>query len=676
MNFKPILIVLIGLNIPVLLFAQTVEDKIVESMIESMSEETPEDFDFEELSERLIKYRKSPINLNKATREKIKELPFLSPLQISNLLNHIQANGKLLEIYELQSIDAFDLETIRLLLNFATIDPPDGFENFSLKHLSSGTHDFLIRYARILKQQKGFTIPKDSNKSRYLGSPDRLFYRYRFNYKQNIQFSLNMEKDAGEHIWEKKYGPDFLSASLFLKDLKPFSKIVIGDYSLQFGQGLSLWSGLSFGKGSDISSIAKQDLGLKPYTSANEYSFFRGLATTINFGKMHFTPFVSFRKLDSSMDTDLNGNPTINSLLQSGLHRTPNELANRQNLEQLVYGANIEFENRNFSIGINAYKTQFNIPFQSQSPLYKQFDFTGNELTNIGLHYTKSFRNIYFFGEAARSMNSGFAFLNGALASLSNSLSVSVFQRNYQKNYHSFFNQAISENTTAYNERGLYYGINYKHGKKYDFLFYTDFFTFPWLKYRVDAPSSGHEIFGQLNYMPSKILQVVMRYKLKEKEQNSSANGIETYRRQTYRFELQYQLNKSFSLKNRAEISQYKTLSSPNQYGFLVFQDIKYSPSRSKISGNLRYAIFDTEGFDTRIYTYENDVLYSYSNPGFQNKGIRFYLNGRYRIKKGLDFWLKYSISKYDEVTSIGSGLDEIIGNSKPEIKLQLRYQL
>lgn len=674
MSFK-VLVSSFMLLIPFSVTAQNLEDDIVENLVENLADNMPEDFDYEELSERLMKYKKSPIDLNKSNKDLLKELPFLSPIQINNLLNHIQANGKLLDIYELQSIDAFDLETIKLLLNFATVNPPNALDNFSFRTLSQGSHDYLLRYSRILKAQKGFTINPDSDKSRYLGSADKIFSRYRFNFKNNIHFSLNMEKDAGEYLWNHK-GPDFISTSLFIKNAGIFSKIVIGDYSLQFGQGLSLWSGLSFGKGSDIFSVTKQDLGLKPYTSINENSFFRGISTEIRLANFRFTPFVSYRKIDASYTQNENQEYLVNTLQQTGLHRTPNEIANRKILGQLVYGGNLEFSGKSFSSGVNIYKTHFEIPFTTQSTLYKRFDFNRQNLNNIGFHYTKSFRNIYFFGEAAHSFHSGYAFLNGVLASLSNQLSLSLFQRNYQKNYHSFFNQALSENSFAYNEKGFYYAINYKYGKKYDISLYADLFKFPWLKYRVDAPSSGYEVFGQFSYLPSKNMKLLLRYKLKEKEENAAESGLEFYRRQNYRFEIQYRVNEQLSLKNRAEITQYHKASTRNQYGFLVFQDIKYAPLNSKLSGNLRYTLFDTDGFDTRIYTYESDVLYAYSIPGFQNKGMRFYVNCRYKIKRRFDFWMKYSITKYDEISSIGSGLDEINGNIKPEIRLQLRYQL
>src|SRR5690606_25191955 len=223
-------------NFPAFLIAQTIEDEIIENWADNVADNISEDFDYGELTERLSKYKGVPLNLNKATKEELKELFFLSPIQINNLLNHIKNTGKLLEIYELQSIHAFDLETIKLLLNFATINPSSSFENLSLKKLANfGIHDYMLRYSRVLKPQKGFTIDKNSDQSKYLGSQDRLFSRYRFDYRDNIRFSLNMEKDAGEYLWHSKNGADFISASLYLKDIGRFKKIVVGDYSLQFG---------------------------------------------------------------------------------------------------------------------------------------------------------------------------------------------------------------------------------------------------------------------------------------------------------------------------------------------------------------------------------------------------------------------------------------------------------
>ena len=89
----------------------------------------------------------------------------------------------------------------------------------------------------------------------------------------------------------------------------------------------------------------------------------------------------------------------------------------------------------------------------------------------------------------------------------------------------------------------------------------------------------------------------------------------------------------------------------------------------------MRVALFDTPGFNSRIYAYENDVLYGYSIPAYQNKGLRYYVNGRYRFTGKMDMWLRYSLSKYKDITEIGSGQDQIDGSKRSEIKIQFRYQ-
>ncbi|TAH00809.1 MAG: hypothetical protein EAZ15_08385 [Sphingobacteriales bacterium] len=658
-------------------------DAIIEYIIESVAENLGEDFDYTEMVDRLNYYRKSPLNLNKATKAQLSELVFLNQVQINDLLNHIAKNGKLINVLELQSINSLDLETIKNLLYFADINRPTGFEDFSLKNmLSRGTSDLLVRYQRGIEPQKGYNIPADSKNSRYLGTPDRIFTRFRFNYNNNVQLSINVEKDAGEQYWATtgKKGPDFYSGSLYLKDIRAFKKIVIGDYALQFGQGLTMWSGLAFGKGADIFTVAKQDLGLRSYTSVNEFSFFRGFATQINAGKFEFTPFISKQNIDASaVFNPVTQEDEISSLQQSGLHRTESEIKGKGRISQLVYGGNLQFKNKRFSIGATAYQSNYSQSFAPGTDVYSKYDFTKNQLTNVGLNYNYSIKNTYFYGEAAHSLGYGFAFVNGLISSLSPIVSFVAFHRDYQKDYQSYYNQAISENTTAKNERGFYSGLQIKPNKKFEFITYIDAFRFPWLKYLVDAPSGGYDIFSQFAFIPNKQARFTLRYRIRNKEQNSplstSTRFLESVRRQNFRLEAQYQVNKSFTLRNRIEVMAFKEESDKQRYGFMAYQDVNYSPLSSKFSGNVRLTMFQTENFDTRIYAYESDVLYGFSIPAYQNQGIRFYVNGRYTLRRGVDFWIRYALTQYSNLTTIGSGLDEINGNQKSEIKLQARIQ-
>ena len=90
-------------------------------------------------------------------------------------------------------------------------------------------------------------------------------------------------------------------------------------------------------------------------------------------------------------------------------------------------------------------------------------------------------------------------------------------------------------------------------------------------------------------------------------------------------------------------------------------------------SGNVRLQYFETGGYDSRIYAYENDVLFYYSIPAFFNKGYRYYLNVNYNLNANISFWLKWSQTIYSNVESIGSGSDEIPGSLKSEIRIMMR---
>jgi len=678
MRFKLITILLLFISFATK--AQTQDDKFVQDLIESLAENLPEDFDLSELQDRLLFYKKRPINLNKTTTEELNSLIFLSPLQISNLFTHLEKNGKLIDVLELQSIPNFDLETVQRLLPFVTLNQTDLVDKITLRNLRVlADNDLVIRMARLLEKPKGFTeLPG----SRYLGSQERFLFRYKYNYSNRVSASLIFEKDAGEYFFkgDKQFLFDFQTAHVAVYNTGRFKKIVVGDYSLQFGQGLTLWTGFSFGKAPDVASVAKKDIGLRAYTSANEYSFLRGLATTVSLTKrIDFTPFVSFRNLDASLDLNENGESVLANLNETGYHRTATEIKNRNSVSQQIFGGVVQYQHKNLSIGAIGYHTKFDKAFITGTQLYRKYNFTGLSLTNVGVNYNYSYKNIYLFGEAAKSLNSGYGFLNGALISLSSKVSAVVLHRNYQKNYHNFFNQATAEASEAFNENGFYAGLNITPVKAWNFSIYADYFKFPWLKFRIDAPSDGYEYLAQLTYTPNKTFKAFLRYKSELKQQNTdldvAINYLDHVKKESYRADVSWKLSKSLGFQNRVEVSQFKKGQPTAEFGYMIYQDISYTPNLSKFTGNLRVAYFNTASYNSRIYAYEDDVLYNFSFGMYSGRGFRNYLNLKYKLAKRLDVWARYAMFIYQGVETVGSGLDEIKGNKKTEVKLQVRYQ-
>ena len=73
--------------------------------------------ELEELSRRL----QEPVNLNAATKRQLEQFPFLTDIQIENLLAYVYIHGQMQTIYEVQLVEEMDKRTIDLLLPFVCV---------------------------------------------------------------------------------------------------------------------------------------------------------------------------------------------------------------------------------------------------------------------------------------------------------------------------------------------------------------------------------------------------------------------------------------------------------------------------------------------------------------------------------------------------------------------------
>ncbi len=108
----------------------------------------------------------------------------------------------------------------------------------------------------------------------------------------------------------------------------------------------------------------------------------------------------------------------------------------------------------------------------------------------------------------------------------------------------------------------------------------------------------------------------------------------------------------------------------------MIFQDIQYSPRSFPLNLSARIAWFNTESYNSRIYAYENDLLYTFSVPAFFGKGLRNYLNLKYKISEKTEIWFKMANTWQSGAESISSGYNEITGPHKTEVKFQLRLKM
>ncbi len=628
----------------------------------------------------LEQFKKNPLNLNLADADELKQLRIVTDLQIANLITYRNLFGKLISIYELQAVPAWDVITIRKLLPFVTTTSALSLAEEASKRFRGGEHSLLLRVAQIMEKAKGFSATASGTK--YIGSPQKILFRYRYTYKNLLQFGLVGDKDAGEQFLKgaQKKGFDFYSFHLFARKIGIIQALAVGDFSVNMGQGLIQWQGLAFKKSVEVMGIKRQSAVLRPYNSAGEFYFHRGAGITIKKGKIESTAFVSFRKLGGNFVADtVNNEDFISSFLTSGYHRTLSENEDRNNLTQTAFGGNILYRSSRWQIGLNGIYYKFSLPIQKRNEPYNLFAISGKQWYNFSIDYSFTYKNLHFFGEGAADKNFNKAFINGLLISVDTRVDVSIVQRTIQKGYQSINGNAFTENTYPTNETGLYTGVTIRPAIGWKFDLYGDIYKFPWLKYLVDAPSNGKDFLAQLTYTPNKKVEIYSRYRNETKQSNQSddltvTNFLATIPKQSWRTQVMFKLNSSVALRNRVELLWFDKKGKNNENGFLTFFDIIYKPMLNPISGVVRLQYFETGGYNSRIYAYENDVLYSYSIPSFSDKGFRYYATFNFDLTRKISIWLRWAQTIYNNKKMVGSGLDEIQGNRRSELKLQGRW--
>lgn len=667
--------------------AQTDELKnsIIEQRIEDIANSLDEgqELDYTNLFEDLAYYFEHPLNLNSAEIDELREIHLLTDVQINNLQKHIARYGDLRSIYELQAVEDFDLSTIRSLTWFTTVEPVLSLQNFSMSEFwRESTHDLFIRYKRNLQLQEGFLPDPETGISDYAGSPDYLYSRYRLNYKKSFRAGFTLEKDAGESL-EK--GPDFYSAHAMYSGQTWLRRLVVGDFQALFGQGLTCWNGLAFGKSPFISNVKRNGIGLRPYSSVQEANFFRGGGITVGRKDIELTAFFSDKRVDGNVDESADSVLTddefiLSSLPLGGLHRTESEIANKNLVREQVYGGNLKYTHRLFSVGLTAQQSRIDAQLLPTGDLYSMYRFSGSENAVVGADYQAVLGNANFFGEGARSANGAFSFINGFVAALHPNLTVSAVWRHFEKDFQNTKANVFGENSlTASNERGLYAGIQANLTSKITLTTYADMVRYPWLRYRVDASSVATDYLAQLNYKPDKKNEFYLRYRRRNNMQNGASEDfiitapVGTLQ-ENWRINATYQVHPNVQLRSRAEWSLFSKENEESR-GFVIYQDINYKRLGSKATFTLRYAIMDCPDWDARIYAYENDVLYAFSILPYTGSGSRVYGMVKWDVARGVDIWVRYGAFLYNQTRVITEEIDDPTAKIKSDIHLQIRLQ-
>ena len=658
-----------------MLEAQNTTVSLWEENLEQLSMGSEVEPDWEDELEELSRHLDEPVNINVATQSQLEQFPFLSDLQIENILAYIYIHGQMRTIYELQLVEEMDKRTIDLLLPFVCVRVVEDRKGYpSLKTiLKYGRQEVLTRLDVPLYTRKGY-------EKNYLGPSLYHSLRYSFHYSDYLQVGLTAEKDAGEPMFalHNRKGYDSYSPYLLLKNRGRLKALALGNYRLSFGQGLVLSTDFRLGKTFSLSTAEYRAGGIRKHSSTDEYNYFRGAAATVNLlPSLDFSAFYSHRSMDGAIE-----NGEITSIYKTGLHRTQKEADKIHAFTLQLTGGNITYEKNQLKVGVTCIYYFLNRPYEPDLKKYAKYNLHGNHFCNIGIDYKYHLGRFTWIGEAATGKK-GFALLNQLKYNLSSDYRLLLVHRYYSYDYWAMFGRSFGESSTPQNENGWYLAAEATPLAHWKFFASLDAFSFPWWKYRISQPSKGVDVMFQTTYSPRRNVSMYLNYRYKCKDRDVTGTSGKVilpvlHHRLRYRLTC---MSGAWNFRTTLDYTHFRQQDGmkyrfEGKQGWQCTQLCAYSFPDFPLAISLQGTYFHTDDYDSRVYASEKGLLYTFYTPSFYGKGFRYSTHLRYDLSKTFLFLIKFGHTIYQDRETIGSGNDLIHGNKKADIQMQFRIKI
>ncbi len=651
----------------------------VEQLLERTDPETTTDELVEWLSERAT----HPVNVNTAPANQLARLPGISVLAAQRIVAARVEAGPFRTLEAVQQAAGLDGPMFAALRPFLTTAGGDRARS-PTRRLSLGRVEgrLIQRMTRRLDVGRGYST--DTTRSTYAGSPERWYTRLQLRSERHLRLNLTLEKDPGEAFqWTPSthtYGFDHVSAHVQVHDMGPVETLLIGDYTVSFGQGVGLWDSFAFSKGRDVIGPAmRQARGVSPFSSTEENRFFRGAAGTVQIHPaLSVSAFVSRRSLDATTTLDPFGARIPVRRAESGLHRTGTEQANKDALRETVLGGALQWTRGASHLGVSGYHSLTDRSLAPPSDAYRRFDPTSRHHYTVSAFGSIAWGDLYGFGEWTRSPDAWGG--TGGFHLDKDVADAVVSVRHFPAAFTSLYGSAFGERgDPPHNETGVYVAARIRPAPDWQVSAYVDQYRFPWLRFATPRPSAGFDTRLVLDHTPRPWLTYYLQARHETQDEGAtvgvapSVRSVRASTRQSLRLHGEYAFSDRLTLRMRVEGASAHRANT-RSFGTLLYQGVRWRPT-AWLRLDTRWALFDTEDYAARIYAYEHDLLYAFSIPVFSGRGTRHYWLANVTPSEHLRIELKYAVTRYRDVASVGSGLDEVSGNRLRGIRAQVRWR-
>lgn len=616
--------------------------------------------------EQLCYLEERPFNINTVTRDELEQLPFLTETQVSDILEYIYRHESMATLSELNLIGSLDVRRRRLLRCFVYAGEAESDSRSSLAEE--------LRYGdgEITGSLRLPTYNRRGDRNGYLGYKYKHWLRATFNGGERLRAALSASQDAGELFFSGKnsLGYDFYSFFVELKQLGPVERLVLGHYAVAFGMGLVANTGFSLGKTSVLASLGRAPAGIRGTASRSSASYLQGAASTVRLSDVfRLSAFASYRPHDATLNSD---DGTVATIVTSGYHRTVTEMGKKNNTHSATAGLNAQLTAGAFQAGLTAVYTHYDRDLRPKtSAIYRRHYAAGNDFANFGLNYGYTAHAFSIRGETAVDRKGHLAAIHSLNVSLPASINLMLLHRFYSYKYTSVLANSFSEGGRVQNENGIYLGIDWRVTQALSLKAYADYASFAWPRYRISWPSSASDNMVSATYSARR-WTLTARYRLHFKQRDNEAKtGLYTITDHKLRLMFTQNTGGKWTFRTQADLARCINKQAYN--GLMIGENVGLRLGWIDIS--LFAGYFNTDGYDSRLYTYERGLMYSFSSSAYYGHGVRGSLMARANVGGRLTLLAKCGVTAYFDRSVISSSYQQVDASSMTDIDVQASWR-
>ncbi len=603
------------------------------------------------------------IKWNQADRLQLLQLPGMNENLLLEIEKHQQRFGPLLDFEELQQIAGISPE---MLKNWRKLVVTGTSGKTTLPEIQACKQQILWRSKRILQEQQGYSPGRAAqNLSYYPGTTWQHLLRYRLD-SPHLKIGLVIEKDAGEN---QKH----LSFSI-AGGRSDRLQWILGDMRYGAGFGLTMNTGFYAGKSSDPLLAIPYTAGLRPSASAAEWHRLRGAGLSLSLSKyLQAEIMFSYSLQHSTLQQDeTRENAVIQNLYTAGLFRTGTEQSKWRNLRETTAAASVQWKKKHYLLGLNTVFHHWPKNFLQGTEAYQRFDFQENQQWLNSFHGRYNWKNLTHYGELAFDAKLHTALLTGFLWPPHPKFGWQGSFRRYHRAYFAFLGQSLSTKSELQGEQGWVIGCWWEPAKHWKIQLLSDQYQWDWLRFQLDKPAGGLDKLLVIHYQATRQQQWLFRLRSVESFQNRSQTGPALEAVYRWQGRLQLRLVPHPDVECKLSWQHHRQLKPSYATGNAFWQSVRYQHPDKKWSFQSQICLFATDNFDTRLYVREGDLRYAVSMSSVSGEGQRWLLTAQWKPFRNWELGLRYAVLRHFDSDHTGSGLDEIDGPERSELKGQI----